>query len=148
MRDRMLELWLRLLCLHIEETPDEDSLNRIIRDKWLLASRGLFNGCVPVDLDGQVSTEEGKKIVVDAIDSCLRGLSNADETLSGDLLDLLRIEGSFGDIETWRLIEIGEAFLDLIEGRIVGTAAKTEFMPGCKDKPNKRLDDTPKGVSA
>jgi hypothetical protein len=48
MRDSILELWLRLLALHIEESREEEFIGRKIRDSWLLASRGYFNVLVSV----------------------------------------------------------------------------------------------------
>jgi hypothetical protein len=132
MRDGMLELWLRFLALHIEEPTEADAEIRIIRDQWLLASRGFFSGCVPTGLDEQVSTPNGKKIVVDAINALLSDLRKAPDSLDKDVLKLLGMDGSFThDVETWRLIEVGQAFLDLIDGKITSTAESTEFMPGC-----------------
>jgi hypothetical protein len=70
MRDGILELWLRLLALHVED-PDEGSVGRGIRDNWLLASRGHFGGCVPDGLEEAVSTPEGRAVVVAAIQSLI-----------------------------------------------------------------------------
>ena len=52
MRDGHAQLWLRLLALHIPEPINTDSeamhlVSHQIRDQWLLASKGFFNGCVP-----------------------------------------------------------------------------------------------------
>ncbi|MCG8347770.1 MAG: hypothetical protein MI924_08330 [Chloroflexales bacterium] len=116
MRDSILELWMRLVALHIEEPTEDDSQTRRIRDQWLIASRGYFNGCIPIDLNDDVSTEKGKQIIIDTINSVLNGLRQAPEALNKDVLNLLGITGAFiQDIETWRLIEVGEAFLDLID---------------------------------
>lgn len=142
MRDSVLELWMRLVALHMEEPTKDDSIIRPIRDQWLLGSRGYFNGCIPIDLNDDVSSDAGKKLITDAIRSVLKHLSRAPDTLDKNVLNLLGIDsGSFTqNIETWRLIEVSEAFLDLIDGKITGTAESTEFMPGCRDKPNKTLD--------
>ena len=53
MRDEMLELWLRLLSLHLPEPNDngENTATPDIRNRWLLASRGYFNGCVPHEME-------------------------------------------------------------------------------------------------
>jgi hypothetical protein len=34
------------------------------------------------------------------------------------------------DVETWRLVEIGRAYLDLLDGKIVAGPGDTSFMPG------------------
>lgn len=134
LKDGLLELWFRFAALHIEDSPDENSEEHKIRDQWLIASRGYFNGCVPDGLDKAVSTENGKRIVIEAIDSFLRELNSAPNELDKSVLNLMGISGQFvGNIETFRLIEISDAILDLIDGK-VGTedASDTSFMPGCR----------------
>ena len=131
MRDGILELWLRLLALHVED-PDEGSVGRMIRDNWLLASRGYFGGHVPDGLEEAVSTPEGRAIVVAAIQSLMKALRKGPEALDHGTLNLLGLEGGefYGDVESGRLIQVGEAFLALIDGRIQTDASSTEFMPG------------------
>ena len=133
MKDVILELWLRLLSLHIEDpaTEEESRIADPIRTQWLLASRGYFTGCVPIDLDEDVQTEEGKKLVVNAINSLLEALADAPDTLSKGVLNLMGLSGEFvGDFDTFRLIEVGNAFLDLIEGKVGNDSSDASFMPG------------------
>jgi hypothetical protein len=133
MRDSILELWLRLLALHIKDPHDLDSLAAEIRDQWLLASRGFFNGCVPHDLDEALATDEGKALVRDAIGSLLAALKKAPPSLKPDVLNLMGFEGDWsGEVETWRLLEVGKAFLDLIEGKIGAASSDATFMPGSR----------------
>ena len=133
MRDGILELWLRLLSLNIEETPDEEFLGRKIRDQWLLASKGYFGGHVPHDLETFGNTEQGRQIVRMAIESLMTKLKNAQQHLDGPTLDLLGIGGTLvHPLETRRLIDGGQAFLNLIDGRINSDCRSTEFMPGSK----------------
>ena len=131
LRDGLLELWLRLASLHIEDPVQSGSAATQIRDQWLLASRGCFNGCVPISLGDDVATEEGKKLVIDAIKSLQQSLADAPSDLNGDVLNLLGIEGKFGgNVETLRLIEVTQAVIDLVEGRLTSTAKDSSFMPG------------------
>ena len=60
LRDSLLELWLRLASLHIEDPQESGGVAAKIRDQWLLASRGCFNGCVPIDFGDDIGTAEGK----------------------------------------------------------------------------------------
>ncbi|MDQ3815835.1 MAG: hypothetical protein M3347_18155 [Armatimonadota bacterium] len=131
-RDGILELWLRLLALHIEEPTDAEAPACKIRDRWLLASRGYFNGCVPVHLDDAVSTAEGRALVVAAIESLMHAVKKAPAKLDRHTLNLLGFErGVFThDPDSEQLIEIGEAFLALIAGEIHSDATSREFMPG------------------
>ncbi len=69
MADDILELWLRLLALHVEDPADSNSPAHVIRTNWLLASRYDFGGCVPHCIEEAVSTLEGRRVVLGAIES-------------------------------------------------------------------------------
>jgi len=137
MNDGVLELWLRLLALHIEDPEDADDQSHAncvqkIRDQWLFASRGYFTGCVPIRLDHAVSTEPGRQIVLAAIRSLMKALETAPECLDKGVLNVIGFSGPpfQGDFETSRMLEIGQAFIGLIEGRIGFKPNDTSFMPG------------------
>jgi hypothetical protein len=135
MRDVMLEIWLRLLALHLPEPADngEHQATFKIRNQWLLASRGYFNGCVPHGLEDACATKEGRAVVRAAIDSLLAALQQARTPLDAETLNLLGVEGTqFASIERKWLQEIGYAFLDLLDGKITGVPSSTEVMPGSK----------------
>jgi hypothetical protein len=76
MRDEMLELWLRLLALHLPEPTDngEHTATFEIRNRWLLASRFYFGGCTPHHMEDACSTPEGRAVVRYAIDSLMTTL--------------------------------------------------------------------------
>lgn len=131
MRDAVLELWLRLLALHLDDPPAGGLVVNKIRDGWLLASRGYFNGSVPDGLEEAVSTEEGALLVRRAIRSLVAALKKTSGRLGKDVFNVLGMTGSFGsDVETGRLIEVGQAFLDLIDGKVGSGPEDTSFMPG------------------
>jgi hypothetical protein len=132
MQDSILELWLRLLALHIEDPSDESPLTRQIRDSWLLASRGYFMGCIPDNLEEFVSTPEGRATVLQAISSLKVALESGPKLLDHQTLNLLGfVGGSFvRGIESARLKQVADAFVDLIEGRIESDVTSTTFMPG------------------
>lgn len=134
MSDSVLELWLRLLALHVEDPVESGTLATKIRDQWLLASRGFFTGCIPDGLEAAVSTEEGAALVRTAIHSCLEALAGAPSHLNKDVLNLMGFSnGTFGaDIETWRLVEVGHAYLALLDGKITAGANDSSFMPGSR----------------
>src|SRR5262245_52931841 len=119
MRDSVLELWLRFLALHIEDPVESGSLATRIRDQWLLASRGFFSGCVPEGLEESVSTTEGEALIRAAIHSLLRALQAGPTHLNKDVLNLMGFTGGefTADVETWRLLEVGQAYLDLLDGK-------------------------------
>lgn len=131
MRDGALELWLRLLALHIQEPGERDMRTREIRDGWLLASRGYFGGHVPVALDEAVHDADGRRIVVVAVHALMDALKSGPKKLDRGTLNVLGIKGEYcADYDTSALLEVGQAFLDLIDGKIQSSAADTSFMPG------------------
>jgi hypothetical protein len=131
-QDSLLELWLRLLALHIEDPVESGSWATTIRDQWLLASRGYFNGCVPDGLEEAVSTGEGAAVVRAAVDSLSKALADAPSHLGKDVFNLMGFSGGTltGDIETRRLIGVGRAFLDLLDGKVRSGPSDSSFMPG------------------
>jgi hypothetical protein len=143
MSDSVLELWLRFLALHVEDPVDSGSLATRIRDQWLLASRGYFSGCVPEGLEKAVSTLEGDKLVRKAIGSLLESLRSAPPHLSKGVLNLMGFTGGeyTVDIETWRLVEVGHAYLALLDGKITAGPSDTSFMPGCQDQSHGRVSE-------
>ncbi len=83
----------------------------------------IFNGCVPVDIVNDIATKEGRQLVRSAIQSLQQALQRAPAKISGDTLNLLGSGGTYRrDVETWRLIELGQAFVDLVDGKITTTA--------------------------
>ncbi len=138
MRDSMLELWLRLLALHLPEPNDygEHESTTEIRNRWLLASRGYFTGFVPHSMEFACSTPENRAVVELSIKSLMSALENSSSVLNADVLNLLGNEGcEFNEVDRDRLLDIGYAFIDLMNGQIDATAHSTEIMPGSNPYP-------------
>ena len=135
MQDSILELWLRLLALHLEDPLEENSKTRETRDGWLLYSRGFFVGGVQVGLGAAVATAQDRDSVVAAIRSLIGALEKGPEHLDHGTLNLLGFQsgGYPRDIERAQLIEVGKAFLALIAGEIHSDPSSTAFMPGSID---------------
>lgn len=135
MRDELLELWLRLLALHLPEPNDagEHTATLEIRNQWLLASRGYFTGFVPHAMEDACSTKEGREVVRHAIKALIANLSLAESPLDTGTINLLGMEyGWEYSSERQPLRDIGRAFLDLLDGKIKCTARSTNVMPGSK----------------
>lgn len=130
MRDEILELWLRLLALHLEEPTASGSLTREIRDQWLLASKGWFVGWVPHNLEQIASRAGGTELVRSATRKLLAVLNEAPAMLSAEILNVIGFDYLLEqDVETARLIDVGCAWLDLLDGKITdGTSNR--MMPG------------------
>ncbi|MCA9617381.1 MAG: hypothetical protein KC731_00070 [Myxococcales bacterium] len=135
MRDSMLEVWLRLLALHLPEPTDAGEYTHTprIRGQWLLASLGHFMGWVPHGMEDACATEDGKATVRLAITSLLHALGQSEAPVDANTLNLLGIDRQFTTpIERRWLRDIGHAFLDLLDNKIAQVASSTEVMPGSK----------------
>jgi hypothetical protein len=132
--DGLLEIWLRFLALHLEDPIEPVSLGAKMRNQCLFASRGYGMGWVPFDLEEVVSSEEGKSLIRSAINSLLEAFKGAPQLISSGMLNLMGFKDSLfgGDIETRRFIEVGHAFLDLLDGKITSGPDDLTFEPGSR----------------
>lgn len=90
-----------------------------------------FNGCVPHGIDNATATEFGRQILNAAIKSLRSALIATESPLHLDTLRLIGIDGiDGGTIDRWRLVDVTDAMLDLLNGRIVCDAQTTDVMPG------------------
>jgi len=129
-QDSILGLWLRLLALHLEDPSGTDSPAQALRDEWLLASRGYFSGCAPFDLELDVSTKEGRTLVLAAIESLMGTLRSAPARIDAPTLNLLGIEARFPeDVETAQLLKLGDSFRELIQKQPVPILNKAALAP-------------------
>ena len=134
MFDQILEVWLRLLALHIPEPSNDDSIeyqneSYQIRNWWLLASKGYFGGHVPHHLDDCLQLKHGARIVQLAIQSLRVVLEKTDTAITPEIFSLMggQIRLAFSKE---KLIDIANAWEELIAGQITFTAYTTERMPG------------------
>lgn len=133
-QNSLLELWLRFLALHIKDPVESVCLVTEIRDRLLTASCGYLTARAPAGLEEAVSTPTGEMLVRSAIDTMASVFSTAPYRLSSGVLNLMWFTGGnlTKDIDTWRLLEIGQAYLDLIDGKIETGWSNQLFMPGCR----------------
>ncbi|MCI5078345.1 hypothetical protein [Oricola sp.] len=132
MRDGLLCMWLRLVAVQIRCGANGDDPLTRLRNEWMYQSQIELNGLVSVDLETIAGNDVAEDELCDAIRrvmTCMRALG---AEISVETQNLLGVHGWSVPVKTSRFIEIGEAFLDLIHGRITSTAHNTDFMPGCR----------------
>ena len=134
MNDSILELFLRFAALHIEDSQEQYSLAHRIRDDWLLASRGFISGSSMLSLDVDTATEEGRQVVLSAIASLLEALRENTGSIDKNALNLMGIASGrwTAGIPTNLLIEVGEAFVALVNGHPFGDPGSGGPMPGSR----------------
>jgi hypothetical protein len=126
MRDSTLELWLRLLALHIKDPDQPGDLANAIRNKWLLASRIHFMGCVPHFLAEATATAEGFALVDNAVRSLSSALEGATDKLCGGTLNLMGFDDGWdNDVDVAALREAAAKFRDLLDGKLSSKASDT-----------------------
>lgn len=104
-----------------------------LRDEWLWQSEAEFNGAMDAHLERAVGDPATKASVVTAIEKLLKALSRHSGKLPAPTMNLLGFGDSWGrDFEAERLVEVGTAFLALLDGKIDSEANSTEFMPGSR----------------
>ena len=121
--NEQLDLFYRLLALHIDEPAPEDvnSEAYIIRNILLLESKLGFQNFAPSGFEEVAPTESAKAIVIFAVTSLLEAL-NKIAKIDGPTLNLLGMSDEFvGELNPKTYIEIGNAFIDLLKGRIKTT---------------------------
>ena len=132
--DCLLELWLRLLALHLPEPVGSDDFqpSKDIRDGWMLASRGHFVGCIPHGMVQACATTSGRRAVRAAINGLVAALGRSEAPLDAETLNLLGIEnGLFTTfVERRQLREVARAFVDLLDGKIATTASSGPYHLG------------------
>ncbi|MFD1986181.1 hypothetical protein ACFSOZ_27425 [Mesorhizobium newzealandense] len=133
MQDSVLSLWLRLLALNLESKPDRADPVMLLRDEWLWQSETEIVGTMDAHLDGAAGDAATKAAVVAAIERLLKALSRHGDELPASTMNLLGFTNSWGlDYQTKGLVEVGNAFLALLAGKIDSEANSTEFMPGSR----------------
>jgi len=134
-RDGLLELFLRFAALHVEDQVDPTALPNVVRNQWLLASRGFFTGCVPHDIDRFVATPGGREVILQAIQKLISALELIRAPLDHSVLNIMGMEGRWTEpIEKEQLLEICSSMLQLINGEIGSHPSDTSFMPGMPEE--------------
>ena len=135
MSDAMLQLWLRLLALHIAEPTQEERLAAEIRDEWLLASRHGFVGCVPHGLEEATATPEGLELVKRAVASLSDALKFMSVSLAFQTLNLMCFSVEWGaDVEVDDLRDVAVAFDDLLNFKVESTVSTRRPYPGSRNR--------------
>ncbi len=135
MEDGKLEVWLRLLALHIPEPSDHDSIeyrneSYEIRNQWLLASKGYFGGWVPHALEDFFLLPHGREIITLAMLSLRGEINHMTSPFTLEIMSLIGGEHGGTTVTKEQLIDIDDGWNDLIAEKIIATASSTARMPG------------------
>ena len=126
-QDSSLQLWLHCVVHAIDEAPDPPPWLLRARAKWARQARWGGVGCVETALDTYLQPDDRRAVLLEISQQALRRLAQARLVISKDVLNGLP-PGTAGscwtrDVETARVMRIGEAFVALVRGELLSDAA-------------------------
>ena len=128
-KDHWLELWLRMLALHLQpllprawdEATERELRLHELRDIWLLYTDQPQNGCVMAAEERIVEHDDVRCAVLEAARLVLEKLRASGPVIDRARLDfVIRDHGWLRDPPTEPVIRVGEAFVRLLEGEADG----------------------------
>jgi hypothetical protein len=140
--DTLLEVWLRVLSLQMEEDVAEPRWQHELRDTWLLYSNGRFMGCIAPCLDQYLTDADRIAKVLQASDHCIRALRDFGDYVPAEFLRTLGIQQLFTadlPIEWFELIAC--RFSALLRGELATDATTSPTLPATRH--GERRDEGP-----
>ncbi len=128
--DTLLEIWLRVLSLQMEEDVAEPRWQHELRDTWLLNSNGGFMGCISPCLDEYLTDADRIAKVLRASDRCIAALRDFGDYVPAEFLRTLGIQQLFTEdlpIEWFELI--AGRFSSLLRGELETDATTSPTLP-------------------
>jgi len=132
-QDPLLEAWLRILSLHLDDEVHKPGWHHDLRDKWLLVSAGYFNGCISPSLDNFLTDEQRVKAILGASKRCIERLRVFGDFVPATFLNSLGFKESFGGdlpIEWFNLIF--DRFTSLLKGELSTDASTSPVLPASR----------------
>lgn len=129
-RDPLLEVWLRLLSLHIGDDVYKPGWQHDLRDHWLLASAGFFGGCISPRLDQFLTDEHRVSAILQTSERSIQSLRAFGSYVPATFLNALGIADRFGGelpIEWFDLI--ADRFSALLRGELTTDASTSPVLP-------------------
>jgi hypothetical protein len=134
-RDTSLELWLRLVALHLRYRERiEDAAFRDLRETWLTATSGC-QGCVgeSADLNRVLSNDDLVRVALEASDEALKAIRRLGPKLDQKYLNALGLPGTFvADLDAWKVVQVGEHFIRLLRGELQWEVRSSPLLPAAE----------------
>jgi len=128
--DGLLEVWLRLLSLHLKGDVYTPGWQHDLRDRWLCISGVGISGCIHAALDEFLTDEERIGIVLEASDHCAKKLRAFGKSIPAATLNLLGLEDLFTEDISVAWVElIADRFSTLLRGELTTDAKTSPVLP-------------------
>ena len=134
-RETSLEVWLRLVSLHLHyRVGIEEAAFRDLRESWLIATSGC-QGCVGncADLDRVLFDDKLVAVAIEASEETLKVIDGLGPELDHRYLNALGIDGHFtADLHAWKVVQIGEHFIRLLRGELPWQVRSSPLLPSAE----------------
>src|SRR5260370_1314764 len=131
-RDSSLEVWLYLLVREVGKMTDPPDWLRLAREDWHLKATVGFLGWICANLDEHITSTDRDEATVRLSNDALAWLHQQGPLMSAELLNSFQCggEGAYftRDVETDNFIRVGEAFVQLLEGKLKTDAATSPVL--------------------
>jgi len=127
-----LEIWLRVLCLQIEDAH-EPGWQHDLRDWWMLQSAGYFGGCISPSLDEFLTDDERSAAILGAAEHSIGRLRAFGTFVPATFLSALGLRGEFGgDLPIEWFERMAELFARLLRGELTTDASTSPTLPATR----------------
>lgn len=131
--DRLLETWLRVLCLHLGKDADVPGWQHELRDRWLLVSAGGMVGCICPCLDEFITDEERVGIILRTSLGTIQSLRAFGQYVPATFLNALGFsEKHRSDLPIQWFDRIAERFNMLLRGELDTDASNSPVLPATR----------------
>ena len=128
-RDGLLEAWLRVLSLHMDDDVHKPGWQHDLRDKWLLASAGYFNGCISASLDDFLTEGDRVAVILKAAERSIQRLRTFGSYVPAAFLNAIGLSPFTEDLPIEWFERIAERFTALLRGELATDASTSPVLP-------------------
>ena len=132
-RDGLLEAWLRVLSLHLDDEVYAPGWQHDLRNEWLLVSAGFFNGFVSASLDKFLTDDARIAAVLRASERSIQCLRAFGAYVPAAFLNALGLSPFTADLPIEWFERIADWFDRLLSGELMTDASTSPTLPATRD---------------
>ena len=129
-RDTPLEVWLTIVTLHLRYGAHlESAAFADLRETWLNTRdcQGCVGNCAL--LDRVLASDDLVRVAVEASREALASIRRIGPMLDRNYLDLLGFSGFDQDLDAWKVVQVGEHFVSLLNGGLAWNVQTSPVLP-------------------
>lgn len=131
--DSLLEVWLRVLALHLGEEVYEPGWQHDLRDHWLAMSGLNIVGCIHPSLERFLTEDERIAVILHVTERSMRSLRAFGKFVPAAFLNALGFTNSFpDDLPMEWFNRIADCFTALLQGELGTDASDSPVLPATR----------------